>query len=463
VAKAGFYGWTLLGILWVVLFINLAFPAFGASVINTYMAADLHLDRAMLGLAYSIYLMMSGLPAPLVALCVTRKGIRFTMLLGGALVILGSLLMAFVVKSGPGAVVCFGLIVGAGVATGGPLPTQTGVARWFVRRRALALAILLSGGGIGGFVAAPLLDRVIRLAGGNWRAGWLLIAALSAVVAVVIALFVKESPADIGQVPDGIAVGSVRPAPPPGGAAEAAKRSPRLDATLAAGATTEQPAGATPRIPAWLRVHVTSDEWTYAQVLKQPSLWMMFIAALGVSFSYTIFLAHGPVHLKDLGHPAAAGATAVSIATLSQLLAKVVVGAFGDQVDPRYIWAMFTALSGVGMLLIVHATRRADIYPFAICLGVGFGGMIVCLMAVLSNYYGTRVYPSVVGLALAVQTTFGAIVPIVAGWAYDHYKTYNYCFYCIAVVCFAGMVLLLAIRPPTRLPSQIGDLDAERG
>ena len=201
--KAGFYGWTLLGILWVVLFINLAFPAFGSSVINTYMAADLHLDRAMLGLSYSIYLMMSGLPAPLVALCVNRKGIRFTMLLGGALVTVGSLLMAFVVSSGVGAVVCFGLIVGAGVATGGPLPTQTSVTRWFVRRRALALAILLSGGGIGGFVAAPLLDRVIRLAGGNWRAGWLLIAGLSAVVAVVIAVFVKESPKDFGQSPDG--------------------------------------------------------------------------------------------------------------------------------------------------------------------------------------------------------------------------------------------------------------------
>jgi MFS family permease len=441
VSRSGFYGWTLLGILWVVLFINLAFPAFGSSVINTYMAADLHLDRAMLGLSYSVYLMMSGLPAPLVALCVNRKGIRFTLLLGGGLVILGSLLMAFVVSSGPGAVVCFGLIVGAGVATGGALPTQTSVARWFVRRRALALAILLSGGGIGGFVAAPLLDRLIRLSGGNWRTGWLLIAVLSSVAAVLIAWFVKESPAELGQQPDGAAVGS--------------------NAVAVAGAAAARRASAW--VPAALRVHVTSEEWTYAAVLKQPSLWMMFIAALGVSLSYTIFLAHGPVHLKDLGHPASAGATAISIATLSQLLAKVVVGTFGDQIDPRYIWAMFTALSGVGMLLIVHATGSAAIYPFAICLGCGFGGMIVCLMAVLSNYYGTRVYPSVVGLALAVQTTFGAIAPIVAGWAYDHYKTYNYCFYFIAVVCFAGVALLLANRPPTRLAAKIGDLDAERG
>ena len=115
------------------------------------------------------------------------------------------------------------------------------------------------------------------------------------------------------------------------------------------------------------------------------------------------------------------------------------------------------------MLLIVHATRLGDVYAFAICLGAGFGGMIVCMMAVLSNYYGTQAYPSLVGLALATQTTFGAIAPIVAGWAYDRFGTYNYCFYFIAVVCVAGVVLLLTIRPPTRVPAKIGDLDAERG
>ena len=59
--KSGFYGWQLLAVLWVVLLVNLAFPAYGSTVINTYMAADLHLDREML--------------------------------LGGALVIVGSLLM----------------------------------------------------------------------------------------------------------------------------------------------------------------------------------------------------------------------------------------------------------------------------------------------------------------------------------------------------------------------------------
>ena len=41
-----FYGWTLVGVLWVIYLLNLAFPSYGAGVINTFMAKDLGLDRS---------------------------------------------------------------------------------------------------------------------------------------------------------------------------------------------------------------------------------------------------------------------------------------------------------------------------------------------------------------------------------------------------------------------------------
>jgi hypothetical protein len=50
--QAEFYGWKLLVIFWFILFTNFAFPLYGASVVNTYRAADLHGDRSELGLAY---------------------------------------------------------------------------------------------------------------------------------------------------------------------------------------------------------------------------------------------------------------------------------------------------------------------------------------------------------------------------------------------------------------------------
>ena len=195
-----FYGWKLVAALWLILVFNLAFPAYGSSIINAYMVTDLHLDRKTLGLMFSVYMIMSGLPGPLVAAGVNRYGVRRTLVAGSLILLTGALLMAMFVSTAWQAVPIFGLLIGAGVLTGGPLAAQTGVAFWFVRRRALALAILLSAASIGGFLVAPLLDWLIAGAGGNWRVGWWLIAGLACVSALISARFVTDRPEDVGQV-----------------------------------------------------------------------------------------------------------------------------------------------------------------------------------------------------------------------------------------------------------------------
>src|SRR5512136_286535 len=102
--KAEFYGWRLLAAFWAISVVNLAFPNYGSSVMNPYMAADLQLDRRMLGLPYSVFVLMSGLPGPLIALLINRKGVRLTLVIGGLLVLAGSLAMALFVNSGMQAV-----------------------------------------------------------------------------------------------------------------------------------------------------------------------------------------------------------------------------------------------------------------------------------------------------------------------------------------------------------------------
>ena len=40
--KKAFYGWKLLAAFWFIYLVNLGFPTYGQSVINAYMAKDLH-------------------------------------------------------------------------------------------------------------------------------------------------------------------------------------------------------------------------------------------------------------------------------------------------------------------------------------------------------------------------------------------------------------------------------------
>jgi MFS family permease len=181
------------------------------NVINAYMAKDLHLDRTVLGLIFSLYMLMVGLPGPAVAAIVNRIGVRLTLLIGSCSAMLGALSMALFVHTGWQAVISFRILIGFGSCAGGAIAEQQGIAQWFVRRRALALSLMYSGGGIGGFILPPVLNRVIASSHGNWRNGWWIFLVLGAIGAALVIFMVKEKPADIGQVPDGGAAADLAP------------------------------------------------------------------------------------------------------------------------------------------------------------------------------------------------------------------------------------------------------------
>jgi len=429
-----FYGWKLLAVLWCILFVNLAFPAVGSSVINATMSVDLQMDRSTLGLLFSIFLMMTGLPAPIVAIFVNKHGARLTLIAGSLLLMAGSILMATVVNTGMTAVIVFGVVVGSGVMGGGLLATQVCVAHWFVKRRALALSVLHSAGSIGGMISAPLLSYIIISNDNNWRLGWWLIAGLVVVSTLLAAAFIRNKPSDIGQTADG-------------------------------GTEPVSDSGAE---PAPARVYITGVDWTFSQALRSPALWLLMLCSLGMSGGYALFMGHGVIYLQDLGHTPTQAALAVSVLVVGDLMGKIFVGIFGDRIEPRFLWSGVMFVFSLGLVLVVSAYSTAIIYTFAICLGIGFGGSVVLMMAVLGNYFGSSAFASISGVALAVQTTVSAIVPVLAGYYYDVNGSYAPSFYSMAVLCFCGALLLIFVRPPRKsdepspVPEQAVQLNGEQ-
>lgn len=416
--KRAFYGWKLLAAFWFIYLVNLGFPTYGQSVINAYMAKGLHLDRTMLGLAFSLYMLMVGLPGPVVAAMVNKIGVRLTLLIGSCSAMLGALSMALFVHNGWQAVISFGILIGFGSCAGGAIAEQQGIAQWFVRKRALALSLMYSGGGIGGFILPPILDRVISRSHGNWRNGWWIFLVLAAIGAAFVIFFVKEKPSDMGQLPDG------------GVEEETTSGRPR-------------PKG----------VFVTTEAWTFKEAIFSRAFILMLLSSVGISCGFTLIQGHGVVHLKDLGHSPSEAAMAMSILAISTLVGKL-LASFGDRIEPRYIWAGAMGAFGLGMVLVVHATSAMDLYPFPILLGFGWGATLVCMMGAPMNYFGLKAYPAVIGLWLAIQTGIGSVAPFVAGYVFDKYGSYTPVFYSIAGLCFVGSLLLLLATPPRR---KVGD------
>ncbi len=412
--KTTFYGWKLLAAYWLILFAVLGWPPYGSGIVNTYMAERLGFDRTMLGVPYSVLMLVSGLPAPLVAMLVVRKGIRFTLIAGSLMLLVASLFMALVANSFWSAVFGGGVLAGLGVVMGGALPVQTSTMRWFVRRRALAFAIILSAGGIGGVFAPPVLNYAIR-SSGDWRAGWWLFAAFAAFSALIAVLFARDQPSDLGQHPDG-EEGSA-------GAVETKRKS---------------------------SVHLTQEAWTPREAMRSPTLWLLLACTCGMSMGYTWFLSHGIAHLQDLGHSKEVAAWTASSMAATTLFGKFAVGLLGDRVEPRFLFGAAVALFGLGILLVVNARDSLTLFTFGVCLGVGWGGALTCLMTILANYYGSQAYPAAVGVTLAVQPPVSAISPALAGYLYDAYGSYAPTLYTLAALCFVSALLLTRARPPVR-------------
>jgi MFS family permease len=414
-----FYGWKLLAVFWFILFANFAFPLYGASVVNTYMATSLHWSRTQLGTPAAIYQLMIGAPAPFIAILIARKGVRFSATLGCWVVVAGALLMSSVVRTSFETDLVYGVMIGLGAMTGGVLVAQTGINRWFNKHKGLAITLVHTGGTLGGFVAARVLDKVIRAFGGNWRAGWWLMAGLSAVCAVL-AMFVRERPADLGQFPDGLV--------PDDRAADSA----------AASSAPHAPAGG---------VYKTNEEWTLGEAARTPALWLYVISILGFSAGYPLYLAHGVAHLKDLGFTPTAAASSISIMLLCALFGTLMFAAVADSIEPRLVWSFASLVFAIGMLLAMRASGSAGLYLYAILMGTSFGASFSAMMVLPANYYGVKAYPSVISAVMVVGTVAGAAGAWLSGIVFDHFGSYTPVFYLVAGMSLLAAILLLVMRP----------------
>jgi MFS family permease len=410
-----YYGWRVLFALCFVICVNMAFPIYGASVMNTAMAVDMHWDRQSLGLLVAANMLTNGLAAPVAAVVVNRYGARLSLTVGSLLMLVATTAMATLVTNSWQGVIAFGLIGGLGTSFGAIVACQTAVAAWFGRRRARALSILYSATGIGGFIAPTLFSAVISGSGGKWQLAWWTFALFAAAALVTTLLFVRNTPAEANL-----------------GASEEvlAELSPE---SAQAGATEAPPAA----------------EWTTKAALRSPMCWLVLLCMASLMSGASFYIAHGQALLHDLGYSVSAASMSVAIMAGASLLGNAVIGAFGDKVGPRPLLAGAMIVYALGLLLLPYASGAFGLYLYAPVMGIGFGAAQVGSMALLSQYFGTRPFASLSGVGVLVQTASASVIPIIAGAYFDAHHSYMVpIFALIALNVAVGAVLFAARRPP---------------
>ncbi|MGV1909828.1 MFS transporter [Agrobacterium vitis] len=397
----------VLGALWAIVLLVVAVPSIGTAVVNARMITDLNMDRAVFGMGFGLFVMMMGFQAPVVAVLIRKFGYRSTVAFGCLVLFLGSVAMATVVHNGWQYAVAFGLLAGSGVCIAGMLPAQTIVTRWFHARRALAVSIVFSAVEIGGFFSPPALERLMAISG-DWRTAWWLIAgsALIAMITAYVAL-------DERRVENYI---SRNPAP---------------------SFTRENS-----------KVFKSTTHWTLREALGTKAYWLILIYMSIAGVAWIFLMAHGVVHLRDIGYSPAEAANAVAVIIVASFIGNMTAGFLGDRISPSLISAASMALIVFGFCMVIKPVGFTGILLYALPAGIGYGASQVCLMALLGNYFGKASFSAILGSMMPVSTLCAAIGAGSAGAVFDQTGTYEWVFITIITLCVVAFFAILAASPP---------------
>jgi len=191
------YGWIIVVCGVFTLISCLGFARFAFGMLLPPMSAALRLnyvESGALGAGYFVgYLATIGVIPKLIA----RFGYRG--LLATGLVVIAVTLTLVGLAGGFLSALIFYTMTGIGSALAF-LPMVALTARWFApSRRGAASGIMLSGAGIGIILSGVLIPALERFGpSAGWRAGWLILAGLSAVIAIIAAMLVRNDPKDKG-------------------------------------------------------------------------------------------------------------------------------------------------------------------------------------------------------------------------------------------------------------------------
>jgi len=412
-----FYGWKLVAVFFAVYFLNGTFPYYGGVVINSFMSAEMGLNRSTLGLGFSIFTVAFGLSSPLVGSLVTRIGARKTLLYGCAVLTTGTLLMAFAVSTAWHYNLYFGVIIGIGVGMSGVVPILSSLSFWFKLRKATATAIVMSASGMSALISAPLLAIIIGFTG-NWRFGWMTVTITVIITAIIVAFGAVDTPDAIGQHPDGID-----------------PQAPVIDSTAKAHPT---------------RVYQSADSWSVSETFRSRSWWLLALGSFAFLVPFNIAMGHGVVHLLDLGHSEEMAGFSIGLIAMCSIVGRLWGGWLGDRIEPRFIWSVALMVTFTGIFLLKNASTITMVYGYAAMMGIGMGTSLVCMITLTGNYFGTDAYPKILGWLFSISTVLGAISPILAGVAYDRFGSYEMAFYGAMFITVLGASLMPFATPPKK-------------
>ncbi len=285
--------------------------------------------------------------------------------------------------------------------------------RWFVRRRAVGMTMVITCYTIGGAMLIPVLSRGVEAIG--WREVMLYTGIFVAVIVVPFAMMIRRSPESMG-----IDLADV-------------------------GEAVEQTSESTSSAQA------TGRDFTVAEALRTPAYWFILVAsALRISVTSGVLVHAIPIMVWK-GTSEQTGADVMALLFFVSIPARLLIGISGLKLPGQGVLAVGMGAGGVSLLALNLVPNLWIVFPFIAGMAI-LEGASVLNWVLVGNIFGRRSFATLTGIISIFYSAGMMLSPLFLGWMVDRTGGYTESLLILTVLYAASALLFLVARAP-RTPS----------
>ena len=271
------------------------------------------------------------------------------------------------------------------------------------------MGLVWGGFPIGMLIVTPVVGIIATNFG--WRATYLFAGALTLVISIPLTLLIiKDSPQEMGLLPDGEAPVNVNNVTVPKATVKSVDftvEKPRLSAYLRS-------------VPLWL----ICGGFTLTQ-----------IAEMGV-------VTHEISFLTDMGIPAVLAASTFGVTAGLSGLGRAVSGWLADKISIRYLILSLLVIEIIGIFILLRANSMSLVWLFVIIWGFASGSFVALLPLVVRDVFGAEAYTILFGFANGLFVTAQATGAPLSGFIFDATGSYHWVFILAIIFYLVAMIAI---------------------
>jgi sugar phosphate permease len=404
------YAWVVAGVTFLAL---LASAGIGSTraVLVLPLEREFGWDRATISLALSINLLLFGLCGPFAGALMVRFGVRRVMLF--ALTTLATAVgLSIFMQAAWQLILLWGVLVGLGSGAMALVLGATVAARWFVKQRGLVTGLFSASVATGQLIFLPVQAAIVETIG--WRFALALVAAVAVTVALLVLLFMRDDPSQVGLR----AYGAEEDTPP----APAAKGNPFALAVQ-----------------------------TLLQASKVKDFWLLAgsFAICGATTSGLISVHLIPASVEH-GLEEVAAASMLAMMGVFDLIGTTGSGWLTDRVDARKLLVWYYTLRGIALLFLptAYSWGVPALAAFVVFYGLDWVATVPPTVRLVADRFGKERVGQVFGWVFAAHQFGGALVAFGAGAIHTWLGDYLVAFMAAGTLCMVATGLVLSLSHP---------------